>query len=309
MYPTIEEKRAQAKTTTSIVRMTFQSAHRDKIEAPDEWFTATDNLKQEPDIAFVTKGEAIEDELDIVLFISWDYAAKPSASFLSGNIQHIFSPLDDFLAKKPRLICNLYSLHAGQTIRAFQTRPGFETMKEMMVVRGPADVIEATLRKISREVGDYLNALQIGMDLHNICYNAQSFWGSSNIYRVRNEDGGEDSSSEGHADCAAFAIFFQWFSPSRRTDFQDPNIPDRAIPHVFEKDYGSDWWQEEVVKPLEEVGAAVSSWTYHKGEIALDLKGKERLVISKFKNWLQFGYMDLDSLAQLAEKNQHKDQC
>ncbi|PNP44998.1 hypothetical protein TGAMA5MH_03413 [Trichoderma gamsii] len=308
----MQEIDPQAHKTVSIVRMSFQPAHKDKIEASEEWFTATDKLKQEPDIAFVTKGQAIDDELDIALFISWDYAAKPSASFLSGNIHHIFSPLDNFLAKKPRLMCNLYCTHPGQSTHSFTTsRSGYANMREMMMVRGPVNVIEAAMVKISEETSNYLDALGVGTDFYDIYFSEKSLWGIGALYRVRNENGNEESSGEEHADCATFAFSLLWFSPSRRAKFQDPNIPDSAIPPVFQEFYGSNWWQEKVIKPLEEVGATVSSWTYHKGEIARDRKGKGRLVISKFKSWLEFGYMDDVSLAeferQLAEKEHQSD--
>ncbi|KAM0472633.1 hypothetical protein ACHAPX_008594 [Trichoderma viride] len=306
------EESPEAHKTVSIVRLSFQPAHKDKIEASEEWFTATDRLKQEPDIAFVTKGQAIDDELDIALFISWDYAAKPSASFLSANIHHIFSPLDNFLAQKPRLMCNLYCTHPGQSTLSFTTsRSGFATMREMMMVRGPANVIQATLMKISDETSKYLDVMSVGTDFWEIYFAEKSLWGAGALYRVRNENGNQESSGDEHADCATFAFSLLWFNPSRRAKFQDPNIPDSTIPPVFQEFYGSNWWQEKVMKPLEEVGATVSSFTYHKGEIALDRKGKGRIVISKFKSWLEFGYMDDVSLAeyerQLAEKDHQND--
>lgn len=116
-------------------------------------------------------------------------------------------------------------------------------------------------------------------------------------------------SSEEHADWASFALFVSWFSPTKRAELQDPTIPDHAIPKVFQDTYGSNWWQQKVIKPLEEVGATILSWTYHKGEIARGRK--ERLIMSKNANWLEFGYMDDDDLArferQLAEKDQQSD--
>ncbi|KAL7898526.1 hypothetical protein HDV63DRAFT_354798 [Trichoderma sp. SZMC 28014] len=298
----------QAPKTVSIVRLSFQPAHKDKIEVAEEWFTAMDNLKQEPDIAFVTKGQAIDDDLDIVLFISWDYAAKPSASFLLGNIHHIFSPLKKFLIKKPRLMCNLYCTHQGQSLYSFKTeRSGFQTIKEMMMVQGPADVIETTLMEISKEAGHYLHALSIGMDFYDKHISEQTLWGTGGIYCVRNENGNEEPSSEGYADCATYAFFFEWSNPSKRAAFQDLDTPDSAIPPVSEEFYGSNWWQETVIKSLEEVGATVSSWTFHKGEIALDREGKGRLVISKFKSWLEFGFMDDASLAEYEKRLAEKD--
>lgn len=294
----------QEESTTSVVRLTFHFAYKDKIEASEEWYAATDKLKQEPNIGFVTKGQSIDDELNIVLFISWDYAAKPSASFLSGNIDHIFSSISEFLAKRPRLICNVCHVDRGQCVNTFRTsRSGFETMREIMIVRGPVNTIEPIIKKINKDARGYIHALDIGMDCYDIHISDQTFWGIG-LYRVSNENGNEELCSQGHTDCASFAIFFQWFSPSRRAEFLDPNIPDRAIPPVFQEFYGSNWWQQKVMKPLEDVGATISSWTYHKGEIARDRKGI--LVISKFKNWLDFGYMDDVSLAQferqLAEK-------
>lgn len=179
------------------------------------------------------------------------------------------------------------------------------------MVHGPANKIEATLVEISKEAGHYLHALSVGMDFYDILISDQTLWGTGGIYRVRNENGNEESSSEGHDDCATFAFVFEWFSPSRRAAFQDLDTPDSAIPPVFQEFYGSNWWQEKVIKSLEEVGATVSSWTFHKGEIALDRKGKGRLVITKFTSWLEFGYMDDVSLAEyekrLAEKDHQND--
>lgn len=262
----------QAESTTSVVRLTFQFAYKDKIEASEEWYAATDKLKQEPNIGFVTKGQSIDDELDIVLFISWDYAAKPSACFLSGNIDHIFSSVSDFLAKRPRLICNVCHDDRGQCVNTFTTsRSGFETMKEIMIVRGPVKAMEPILKKIDEDAKHYMHALDIGMDCYDIHISDQAFWGMS-LYRVSNENGNKELSSQEHADYASFALFSKWFSPSRRAEFLDPNIPDRAIPPVFQEFYGSNWWQQKVMKPIEDMGATISSWTYHKGQIARDRK-------------------------------------
>lgn len=182
----------QAESTTSIVRLSFHFAHKDKIEASEEWCATTDKLKQEPNIDFVTKGQSIDDELDIVLFISWDYAAKPSASFLSGNIDHIFSPLSEFLAKKPRFICSICHTHQGQSVRTYTTwRSGFDIMKEIMIVRGPANAIESTLKEIDKETTRYSNALDVGMDCYDIHISDQTFWGAG-LYRVSNENDKEE---------------------------------------------------------------------------------------------------------------------
>ncbi|KAL6903016.1 hypothetical protein GGI43DRAFT_433147 [Trichoderma evansii] len=280
---------SQAESTTSVVRLAFQLAHRDKIEVSEEWHAAMDNLKQEPDLGFITKG------------------------FLSGNIDHIFLPLQDFLTKKPRLMYNICSVSRRQGVQTFVSdRSGFEVMNEIMIARGPANAIESVMKKILKDASHYLDALDVGMDFYDVHFSEQTLLGKC-LYRVsgeyaRDDIGGEEHSEE-HTDWASFALLLQWFSPSRRAEFQDPNIPDRAIPPVFQEFYGSNWWQQKVMKPLEEAGATISSWTYHKGQLSRGRKG--RLVISKFKHWLEYGYMDDDSLAQferqLAEKDQQSD--
>lgn len=296
----------QAESTTSVVRLSFKFAHKDKVEASEEWFAATDRLEKEPDLGFVTIGWSIDDEADIVLFISWDYAVKPSASFLSGNIDHIFSPLGEFLAKKPRLICNLCNVNRAQSDDSFTTESSFhQVMTEIITVRGPANAIESTMSNISKEAKDYVHALGIGMDFYRIHASEQTLLGTS-LFRLSGEHTRDGIDGEEHIDYTSFALFLLWFSPTRRAEVQDPDIPDHAIPASLQEYYGSNWWQKTVIEPLEEVGATISSFIYRKGKIARGRKG--RLVISNFKFWLQFGYMDDDSLAQferqLAEKNQ-----
>ncbi|KAL7970587.1 hypothetical protein HDV63DRAFT_403733 [Trichoderma sp. SZMC 28014] len=302
----------QAESTTSIVRLSLQSAHKDKVQASEEWFAATDRLKQEPDLGFVTIGYSTADETDIILFISWDYGVKPSASFLSGNINHIFSPVSEFLAKKPLLICNICSVNRIQGQNSFVTTytPWPEGMSEIITVRGPANATGSIMSKISQEAGEYVDALDTGMDFYDIPACKQTIHGCSGVYRLSDKYDRDviDTCSEEHIDYASFILFFDWHSPSRRAEVQDPDIPDRAIPAFLQEFYGSNWWQKTVTEPLEEVGATISSFLYRNGRIARDRKGI--LVMSKLKFWLQYGYMDDDSLAQferqLAEKNQQQ---
>ncbi|KAK1239089.1 hypothetical protein MKX08_006150 [Trichoderma sp. CBMAI-0020] len=305
---TMKDISSQAESTTSIVRLSFQSAHKDKIEASEQWFAATDRLKQEPDLGFVTIGRPTADEADIVLFISWDYAAKPSASFLSGDVDHIFSPLGGFLTKKPQLICDICSVTGRQSKSSFTTSDTSwpEVMSEIMTVRGPANATESTMSKIFKEIRAYMDAMDTGMDFYNIHVSEQTLF-SSRLYRLSGEYARDGIDSEEHIDYANFILFLDWFSPSRRAEVQDPDIPERAIPAFLQEFYGNDWWQKQVIQPLEEVGATISSFLY-RGKIAHDRKGV--LVMSKFKIWLQYGFMDDDSLAQferqLAEKNKQQ---
>lgn len=300
----------QAESTTSIVRLSFQSAHKDKVQASEEWFAATDRLKQEPDLGFVTIGCSTADEADIILFISWDYAAKPSASFLSGNIDHIFSPVSEFLAKKPRLICNICSVDRIQGKSSFITTYTSwpEVISEIITVRGPANATGSIMGRISQKASEYVDALDIGMDFHNIDASKQTIHACSGVYRLSDEYDRDGIYNEEHIDYASFILFIDWHSPSRRAEVQDPSTPDRAIPAFLQKSFGSTWWQKTVTEPLEEVGATISSFLYHNGRLAHDRKG--RLVMSKFKFWLQYGWMDDDSLAQferqLAERNQQQ---
>ncbi|UKZ71387.1 uncharacterized protein TrAtP1_012346 [Trichoderma atroviride] len=298
----------QAESTTSIVRLLFQSVHKDKIEASEQWFAATDRLKQEPDLGFVTIGYSIADEADIVLFISWDYAAKPSASFLSGDVDHIFSPLSGFFAKKPQLICDVCSVIGRQSKNSFTTMDNSwpNGMTELMTVRGPANATESTMSKIFEETRGYINAIYTGMDFYNIHASKRTLFGSC-LYRLSGEYARDGIDSEENIDYATFILLLDWFSPSRRAEVQDPDIPERAIPAFLQEFYGNNWWQKQVVQPLEEVGATISSFLY-RGDIARDREGL--LLISKFEVWLQVGLMDDDSLAQferqLAEKNQQQ---
>jgi hypothetical protein len=294
----------QADSATSIVRLSFQPAHKDKIETSEQWFDAMDKIKQEPNLGYVCKGESIEDELDIILFISWDYAAKPSANFLSGNIDYIFSPLSDLLAKKPRFIGNLCSITKRQTLTSFATRGGgFEFMIEIMTVRGPADATEAALRKIDKRLDSYTTYRSNALDFYDIWYNTLH---GGRLYHLSTEKGNEDRCSEENIDQASFALFVTWTDREGRTEFQDPNIPDRTLPPVFQENFPSNFWQEEVIKPLEELGATISSWTYHKGWTTYGRKEglivskfkTESLIVSKFKNWYTYGYMDSISLAE-----------
>lgn len=298
----------QAESTTSIVRLSFQAAHKDKVQASEQWFAATDRLKQEPDLGFVTIGRSIADEADMVLFISWDYAAKPSASFLSGDVDHIFSPLSEFLAKKPQLLCNICSVIQAQSERSFTTTDTSwpRVMSEIMTVRGPANSTESTMSKILKQTKGYVKAVDTGRDFYNIHASEQTLLGSS-LYRLTGDYVRDGIDSEEQIDYAGFILVLNWFSPSRRAEVQDPDIPDRAIPAFLQEFYGGNWWQKKVIEPLEEVGATISSFLY-KGNIARDRKGI--LVVSKFKFWLNYGYMDDVSLAQFeiqsAEKNQQQ---
>ncbi|KAL7947388.1 hypothetical protein V8C42DRAFT_317639 [Trichoderma barbatum] len=260
---------------TSVVRLSFLPGHRDKIDTSEQWYKVMDTIKQEPNFGYVCKGESIDDELDIVLFIAWENAAKPPAAFRSGNLDCIFSPLSPFVAKKPQVMGTLYHMMERQEISKFVTTgAGMRFMTEIIAVRGPAHAIEPVLEEIDRRIKHYESTQYIAFEFYN--YRQCTFL-SGRRFRL-----GDDY--EGHPDKASFVLHLNWRGREQRTEFQDADIPDRALPPHLQRNFPSNFWQESVIKPLEGSGATISSWTYHKGEIAHDEKGW-RVIGSEFAQW------------------------
>ncbi|KAL7906302.1 hypothetical protein GGI35DRAFT_457726 [Trichoderma velutinum] len=255
--------------STSVVRLTFLPDHRDKIGVSEQWYQAMGSLKHQPNFSFVSKGESIDDELDIILFIAWGGTAKPPACFLSGNLNCIFSPLNAFVVKKPQLMCNLYHMSRGNShCSGWDTREmGFEYISEFMIIRGPAYATELALKEIKLQISCYNDARHLAIDCHG--YSCCD-WLLMHAFFCRV---GEDC--EKRPDSASFLLNIAWRGREQRREYQDPTIPDRTLPPQTRQFFLSDFWQKTVVERLESVGATTSSWTYHKARAVRDKEGWE----------------------------------
>ncbi|KAL7934507.1 hypothetical protein V8C35DRAFT_301097 [Trichoderma chlorosporum] len=251
--------------TFSVVRLSFQPDHRDKIDTSEQWYEAMDGIKHQPNFDYVCKGESIDNELDVVLFIAWGNDANAPAAFLSGNIGCIISPLNPFVTGKPEII-TLYRWIRGRDTRTFTTSGGGrQYMAEMMTVRGPVYAIHPTLREIEKRIKGYLETRMISLS----CYN--------NMFPTLME-GCLFSQGEGreeHSDNAIFVLYLQWRGLEERDEFHDANTPDRALAPQLQKMFPSHFWQEIVVERLEKASATTSSWIYHKAEIVRDREGRD----------------------------------
>ncbi|KKP02723.1 hypothetical protein THAR02_05176 [Trichoderma harzianum] len=255
--------------STSVVRLTFLPDHRDKIGVSEQWYQAMNSLKQQPNFSFVAKGESIDDELDIILFIAWGGTApaNPAASFLSGDLDCIFSPLDAFVVKKPYLMCNLYHMGWGnnQSSSWDTTRMGFNYISEFMIIRGPAQATNLALEEIKLQIDGYNDARHLAIDCNGYaCHD----WLLMHAFYARV---GKDC--EKRRGTASFLLDIAWRGRDQRREYQDPTIPDRTLPPETERFYPSDFWQKKFVERLESVGATTSSWTYHKAEVVRDREG------------------------------------
>lgn len=267
---TTKPKEKWEEHSTSVVRLTFLPDHRDKIGVSEQWHQAMDLLKQQPNFSFVAKGESIDDELDIILFIAWGATApaKPAASFLSGDLDCIFSPLDTFVVKKPYLMCNLYHMGWGNDQSSlWDTREmGFDFISEFMIIRGPAQATEQALKDIKLRIDGYNDARNLALD----CFDCYWDWLLMHAFYARV---GEDC--EKRPDTASFLLDIAWKGRDERREYQDPTIVDRTLPPATERFYPRDFWQKTVVERLESVGATTSSWTYHKARVVRDSEGYE----------------------------------
>ncbi|UKZ81309.1 hypothetical protein TrVFT333_009081 [Trichoderma virens FT-333] len=266
---------------TSIVRFSVQHAHRDKIGASKEWFAVMDSIKRQPDFGYVCKGELIDDELDIVLFVAWEHAAKPPITF-SENLDSIFSPLHNFLAKQPQITGTLYRIMEmdRQSTRLFGTSGcagHINCINEFMTVRGPARAVETELKRIQELCSVYERLRCFADAVWN--FTDDTFAG---LQRFRLELVGDlEVTDHTGQPIGTFALLVQWGNEKGRAEFQDPNLPDSSLPPANR--FADNFWQEEVMKRLEKQGASISSWIYHKAAIARD--GKNKLLITEeFKN-------------------------
>lgn len=269
--------------TTSVVRFTIQPAHRGKLGASEEWFNVLDMIKQEPDFGFLSWGRSTDNELDIAMFIIWNYAAKPSAAFLSGDIDYIFAPLQNFIAEKPHLMGNFYNLASKEFWKTFTTeRNGARLVKEVVTVRGSADTIELGVRKVYRSLKSRQDMGNIAQDIYRVM--DDSFLGADLFRLSASENDNESGNNQ-----ASFALGMAWMTPEGRAEFQDPNIPDHKLPLCLRVGFPSNFWQAEIVKPLEELGVTISWWTFHEAHDALNPKGG--VIESKeFRNFRCWGY-------------------
>ncbi|EHK17124.1 uncharacterized protein TRIVIDRAFT_205738 [Trichoderma virens Gv29-8] len=271
---------------TSIVRFSVQHAHRDKIGASKEWFAVMDNIKRQPDFGYVCKGELIDDELDIVLFIAWEHAAKPPATF-SENLDSIFSPLHNFLAKRPQITDTVYRVMKmdRQSTGTFDTTGSgchSRFINEFMTVRGPAQAIEPELEAIQEIANSYMRQREVAEVLHGLLYDTFS---GLKYFRLDDNDSPEANEDPlSHAPCA-FALVIRWSDEQGRAEFQDPNIPDSSQLPGFP----SNFWQEVVIQRLEKQGASISSWLYQNADIARDEKNK-LLIAEEFENLWPYSY-------------------
>ncbi|KAL7962743.1 hypothetical protein V8C34DRAFT_269735 [Trichoderma compactum] len=254
--------------STSVVRLTFLPDHRDKIGVSEQWYQAMDSLRHQPNFAYVSKGESIDDELDIILFVAWGGAAKPPASFLSGDLDCIFSPLDTFVVKKPQLMCNLYFNGRGNSRSGSwdTSEMGFDHISEFMIIRGPAHATELALKEIKRKINGYHDVRLLAIDC---CGYACHDWLLMHAFFTRV---GEDW--EKRPDAASFLLDIAWRGRDERREYQDPTIPDRTLPPETEEFYPSDFWQKSVVERLESLGVTTSSFTYHKAEAVRNKEGR-----------------------------------
>ncbi|KAL6800658.1 hypothetical protein GGI42DRAFT_326618 [Trichoderma sp. SZMC 28013] len=239
--------------STSVVRLAFLPDHRDKIGVSEQWYQVMDTIRHQPDFGEISKGESVDDELDIALFIGWGNAAKPPAPFLSGNLDCIFSPLDAFVVKKPQLMCNLY--HTTQAARTSTNENTFECISEFMIIRGPAHATEKAVKKIDVQIDVYNSNRWFAVAREDYYFD----WLLMHAFFARvGEDG------EKRPDAASFLLNVAWRGLEERREYQDPTIPDRTLPPVTRDLFPSDYWQKSVIERLESLGATISSWTYHK---------------------------------------------
>ncbi|KAH0524505.1 hypothetical protein TsFJ059_007007 [Trichoderma semiorbis] len=264
---TTDPNNGKREYSTSVVRLAFLPDHRDKIGVSEQWYQVMDTIRHQPNFAYISKGESVDDELDIVLFISWENAAKPPASFLSGNLDRIFSPLDDFVVKKPHLMCNLYRMSWGCSPRSWDTNENtFECISEFMIIRGPAHATEKAAKRINTQIDVYNSNRWFAVA-------RETYYFDWLLMHARFARVGEDC--EQRADAASFLLNVAWRGLEERREYKDPTIPDRSLPpETREALFPSDYWQKSVIERLESVGATVSSWTYHKAEAVRNKEGK-----------------------------------
>ncbi|KAL6871957.1 hypothetical protein J3F83DRAFT_625472 [Trichoderma novae-zelandiae] len=92
---------------------------------------------------------------------------------------------------------------------------------------------------------------------------------SLQYYRLDGEDGAEVDKDHTGQLMGTFAVLVEWTDDEQgRADLKDPNVPDTTLPPVLR--YADNFWQEEVIKRLEEQGASISSRIYHKADTARD---------------------------------------
>ncbi|KAL6694605.1 hypothetical protein J3F84DRAFT_377387 [Trichoderma pleuroticola] len=251
-----DEKREYS---TSVVRLAFLPNHRDKMGVSEQWHQVMDTIRHQPGFGYVSKGESVHDELDIVLFIGWENAEKPPDSFLSGNLDCIFSPLDAFVVKKPHLMCNLY--HISQRMRTFTEENTFECILELMIIHGPAHATEKAVKKIDSSIDCYNSNRWFAVAREDYYFSWLLMHAS--FARV-----GEDC--EKRPDAASFLLNVLWRGLEERCEYKDSTIPDRTLPPETRHMFPSDFWQKSVIERLESLGATISSWTYHKAEVILE---------------------------------------
>ncbi|KAF3073185.1 hypothetical protein J3E69DRAFT_338290 [Trichoderma sp. SZMC 28015] len=253
--------------STSVVRLAFLPDHRDKIGVSEQWYQVMDTIRHQPNFGFICKGESVDDELDVVLFIGWENAAKPPASFLSGNLDCIFSPLDAFVVRKPQLMCNLYQMMRGpRHPKSWNTSTmSLAFISEFIIIRGPAHATEKAVKEIEMNIDVYHDNRIFVADWYSDWLLMRAFF-----FRV-----GEDS--EKRPDAASFLLNVAWKGLEERREYKDPTIPDRSLLPEARQMFPSDFWQKSVVERLESLGATTSSWTYHKAEAVRNKEG--RLVV------------------------------
>ncbi|KAK4074394.1 hypothetical protein Trihar35433_3868 [Trichoderma harzianum] len=264
---TTDPNNGKREYSTSVVRLAFLPDHRDKIGVSEQWYQVMDTIRHQPNFGYISKGESVDDELDIVLFISWENAAKPPAPFLSENLDCIFSPLDAFVVNKPQLMCNLYHMGWGPcSPRSWDTKEmSFECISEFMIIRGPADATEKAVKRINTEIKVY-NSNRFFAIAQEIYY---FDWLLMHAFFARV---GEDC--EKRADAASFLLDVAWRGLDERREYKDPTMPDRTLPPETRELFPSDYWQKAVIERLESLGATISSWTYHKAEAVRNKEGK-----------------------------------
>ncbi|KAH7162112.1 hypothetical protein B0J13DRAFT_535175 [Dactylonectria estremocensis] len=260
----------------SIVRLSFRPSDRDKVDNSTEWYETMNMITKEPNFRYVARGEGVDDICDFMIMVGWVDGTKPSAAFLPGSpdLDTIFAPLQPLLSQRPR-VQTLRHDRSEATPNLLTTAfrgTLWEPMMEILTVRGPAGLVEQGVKAVNDTIWRYFQFRQAA----RYDDEATDDYLFNGLTMVSLDDNSSHDSSGGPDEVASFALILKWSNREGRADFQDPTLPDLTLTPAMRPRYPGSFWQQRVAKPLQilvEQGATVSSWDYHKTEIAKDEKG------------------------------------
>lgn len=273
----MSESPEQKRFPITIIRLPTKEATREQVFTSPQWLDVLEAIVNHPNWRFLLNAqETGSSKLDVL--IGWKANTDHPASFLlqDETLDTLLSPIYEFCGSDKPQIINLYRLDKAMDCYALRVeRPrGEHRIMEALTVRGPSENVEQTMAEIQDALARYTNrqsnsigCWDHGYRKHALCITPYTF----------KEVDGTTADSEHSDGQVAITLFIHWSDLLGRSEFQNPEIEDRAVPESARKYLCGDFWETCVaarLRALEEKGASITSWDYENVKVGVSRDGE-----------------------------------